>query len=123
MLAKQRYVSFFALFTSATTLICCALPAALVTFGFGAALIGLFTEVPQLIWLSQQKMWIFSFGALMLIIGGYMQWQARTLPCPADPKVADACDKARRISAKLYVAAIAIYAIGFVTAFILPKVM
>lgn len=118
---KQKLISWFSVFTSVSTLVCCALPAAMVAFGFGAALIGLFTEVPQLIWLSEQKLWIFSLGAVMLAFGGYLQWQARHLPCPVDPVLAKACDQTRRTSLNIYLIALVIYGIGFSFSFIVPK--
>ena len=39
------------LFGSFSTLLCCALPALLVSLGAGAVTIGLVSAVPQLIWL------------------------------------------------------------------------
>ena len=79
------------LFTSGGTLVCCALPALLVALGAGAALAGLVTAVPQLIWLSEHKVEVFAVATLMLSISGWLQWRARSLPCPADPALAAAC--------------------------------
>jgi len=52
---KSRLVDFLTLFTSASTLICCALPALLVAIGAGSVMAGLVSNVPQLIWLSKHK--------------------------------------------------------------------
>src|SRR5205823_5709793 len=96
---------------------CCALPALFVTLGMGAAFAGLITKVPQLIWVSEHKPFVFGLGALFLSIGGVMQWQARSMTCPTDPKLAEACKNSRRWSAKVYFVSIGIYLIGAFFAF------
>jgi hypothetical protein len=106
------------LFLSTGTLLCCALPALLVTLGLGAALAGLVTAVPQLVWFSEHKDAFFLFAALMQAAGGAMQWRARHLPCPADPALAAACMRTRRASLIVYAAALSIYAIGFFFAYL-----
>lgn len=111
-------VSWAMLFLSTGTLLCCALPALLVTLGLGAALAGLVTAVPQLVWFSEHKDGFFLFAALMLAAGGVMQWRARSLPCPADPALARACRKTRRVSLILYGAALGVYATGFFFAYL-----
>jgi len=51
---RNTVLSAAAFLTSVGTLVCCVLPAILVTIGAGAALAGLVTLLPQLIWLSEQ---------------------------------------------------------------------
>ena len=58
---KDIIIPLISLFTSFGTLICCALPALLVTIGSGAVLAGLISNVPQLLILSKYKI----FKALM----------------------------------------------------------
>lgn len=110
-----------ALFASSGTLICCALPALLVALGAGAALAGLVTAVPQLVWLSAHKVLVFGLSGTMLALAGALQWRA--LPCPADPKLAAACNRTRRISAVVYVWALAIFVTGALFAFVLPRLV
>ena len=43
------------LFATSGTLVCCAIPAALVTLGAGAALSSLVSVFPQVVWLSEHK--------------------------------------------------------------------
>jgi mercuric ion transport protein len=65
---KNQILNQLSLFTSFSTLICCALPSLLVILGFGAvfsSLIGLF---PQIIWLSEHKIIVFSVSGLMILI-------------------------------------------------------
>ena len=109
---KKSFLSFLSLFTSAGTLICCALPALFVSLGMGAAFAGLVSKFPQLIWLSEHKQWIFIVGAVALLIAGCAQWNARNQPCPIDPVQAKACRITRKWSLAVYIASVGIYAIG-----------
>lgn len=49
---------------SSATLICCVLPAVLVSLGAGAAMVGLVAAFPQLVWLSEHKAGVFAVAAL-----------------------------------------------------------
>lgn len=106
--------------TSSSTLVCCALPALLVAIGAGATLAGLVTAVPQLIWLSTHKGLVFGTAGAMLAIAGALQYRARFAPCPAEPKLAAACTRARRASLAVYVFSLAIFSLGAFFAFVLP---
>jgi hypothetical protein len=112
--------SFLSLFTSGGTLICCALPALMVSLGAGAAMAGLVGAFPQLIWLSEHKTPLFIAAAVMLAVAGLMQWHARRLPCPADPKLAAACTRTRRLSMWTYGVSVAVFAVGVLFAYVLP---
>ncbi len=119
-LKNNLAVSFLSLFTSGSTLICCALPALLVSIGAGAAMAGLVGAFPQIVWISEHKPPLFFFAGFMLICAGAMQWRARNAPCPADPALAMACTRARKISFYIYAFSVAIFLIGFFFAFIAP---
>jgi hypothetical protein len=49
------WAAFGSLLFASGTLVCCVLPAVMVALGAGAALAGLVTSVPQLVWLSAHK--------------------------------------------------------------------
>lgn len=119
-LRGSLWSALLSIFTSSSTLICCALPALLVTLGAGATLAGLVSAVPQLIWLSLHKGLVFGLAGLMLAAAGALQYRARFAPCPADPRLAAACARTRRISLGVYGLSLAIYAVGVVFAFLLP---
>ena len=122
-LRRNVGVATLTLLASGGTLVCCVLPAVMVALGAGAALAGLVTAVPQLIWLSEHKVLVFGVAAVMLALSGALLWQARTLPCPIDPGAAAACRRLRAVSTTLWwVAAFAI-ATGAVFAFVLPRLM
>lgn len=119
---KQVFLPTLSLFTSAGTLVCCALPALLVTIGAGATLAGLVSVAPWLVALTRYKAWTFGVSGLMLAIAGVMQWRARYAPCPIDPVQAQACTRLRKISAWVYGFSVAIYAVGFFFAFVAVRI-
>lgn len=109
-----------ALLTSSATLVCCVLPAVLVSVGAGATLASLVTAVPQLVWLSEHKLLVFGVAGVMLIFSGVLLWNARRLPCPVDPKAAAACNRLRRVSHSLFAVAAILYLCGATFAFVVP---
>lgn len=111
------------LFASTSTLVCCALPALLVTLGLGASLAGLVSAAPWLVALSKYKVWLFAGSGLMLGFAWAMQRRAANLPCPADPAQADACTRLRRFSAAILWISGAVWAVGFFFAFLAAEIM
>ncbi len=107
-----------ALFTSASTLICCALPALFVVLGMGAVTAGLVSAVPQIVFLSEHKEIVFAVAGVMLAAAAYMMWRSRNDPCPIDPEAAIACTRARKLSKWILVVSVALYVIGFFFAFL-----
>jgi hypothetical protein len=120
VLTRNAALSAAALLSSSATLVCCVLPAVLVALGAGAVLAGLVTAVPQLIWLSEHKPLVFGIAGALLAASGAALWYGRSLPCPADPAAARACQNLRRISAILYGLALVSFATGAGFAFVLP---
>ena len=112
--------NILSLFTSGSTLICCALPATLVAIGSAATLTALVGNFPQLIWISEHKPLVFGLAGAMLAIAGYLQWQARNAPCPVDPILAAVCSKTRKNAMMIYWLSVAIFAIGAFFAFVAP---
>lgn len=115
-------LSWLSVFTSSSTLVCCALPALMVAIGAGAALAGLVSAVPQLVWLSERKEALFAIAGVMLVVAGALQWRARSqaAACPPDPGLAAACVTTKDHSLRIYGLSIAIYAIGAFFAFGAP---
>lgn len=111
-LQKNIWISFFSLFTSMSTLVCCALPALLVSIGLGATMVGLVSTFPSLIWLSENKVLVFSASLVMLSASIFMQYRARFLPCPIDPQEARACSSAREWSKRITIFSVVVWTIG-----------
>lgn len=114
-------LSWLSVFTSGSTLVCCALPAMLVAIGAGAALSGLVSAVPQLVWLSEHKLPVFAAAGVMLAVAGVMQWKARrAVACPTDADLAAACATTKDLSLWVWNASVVIYLIGAFFAFAAP---
>jgi hypothetical protein len=119
---KEGFINYLTLFGSMSTLICCALPALLVSLGLGAVMAGLATNVPGLIWASEHKQGLFIFAGVMLAFNGFILWRNRNAPCPIDPNLRDACIKGRKTSKYLYFISLGIYLLGSIFAYILPSI-
>ena len=118
--ARNVGIAFGTLLASTTTLLCCVLPAVMVSVGAGAALVGLVSAFPQLVWLSEHKLLLFGIAGVLLAASGAMLWHARRLPCPIDPVAARSCTRLRRMSAVLYFVSLVAYVVGTLFAFVLP---
>ncbi|WP_353255958.1 hypothetical protein [Hyphomonas sp.] len=114
--------AFLTLFTSTGTLICCALPALLVSIGAGAVMAGLVEAVPQITWIGKHKTAVFALAGILLVISGAWQWHARSLPCPVDKAQATACARARQVSWIVWGLSVALYATGFFFAFLAASI-
>jgi len=119
-LKNSKLANILSLFTSGSTLICCALPATLVAIGSAATLTSLVSNFPQLIWISEHKGLVFGVAGAVLTIAGYLQWQARNAPCPVDPILARVCNKTRKNALRVYWLSLSIFAVGAFFAFVAP---
>ena len=115
---QQTIIPSISLFTSLGTLVCCALPALLVSLGMGATLVGLISVAPWLVALSEYKGVVFSIAGGLLLMSLLIQYQTRNAPCPIDPIKARACQRMRRLSWFILFSAITIYMVGLFFAFI-----
>jgi len=72
---KTDLTSILSLFTSFSTLLCCALPALLVTLGLGAVMAGLVSDLPFLRTLSLYKEWTFFITALFITFNFWLVYR------------------------------------------------
>lgn len=119
-LKAPYFSSLVSLFASSSTLICCALPALLVSLGAGAALASLVAVFPQIVWISEHKEVIFLISSGLMLAGGILQWRNRSAPCPIDPNLRHQCLKMRRTSLRIYCFSLALLIVGGWFAFIQP---
>jgi hypothetical protein len=122
MNARAILLEILTVLSSFTTLLCCALPALLVSLGAGAVLASLVTAVPQLVWISEHKTPLFAFAGVMLLLSGIYSYRQRNAPCPTDPLQAKSCLRLRRISARVFYLSLLVYAIGFFFAFLIFRI-
>jgi hypothetical protein len=119
---RESIVNYLTLFGSMSTLICCALPALLVSLGLGAVMAGLASNIPGLIWVSENKIIVFSAAGILLVGNGLLLWFNRNAPCPIDPKLRDACIKGRKTGKIFYGISLLVYLIGFTFAYVAPNI-
>ncbi len=114
---RVLFAPTLSLFASTSTLLCCALPALLVTIGAGAVMAGISSNVPGYVWLTEHKVGLFILSGILLAAAALSRWHARNAPCPVDVDAARACTRLRRLSGILLYTSIFIYIIGGFFAF------
>ena len=120
---KEKFLNSLALFGSAGTLLCCALPALLVSLGAGATMLSLTTAFPQLIWIGEHKTYVFVFAFLMLTLSSGLAWRNRNAPCPLDPRLRDACIRGRQFSRMTLMVSWLFFTIGFFFSYVAVYVL
>jgi len=118
---RSALLSYFSLFTSVSTLLCCALPSLLVLFGLGASLASMLSFLPWLATLSHYKRVTFFISGVLITLSFvnmyYMAPKLRAQQCSPDNPTA--CEDASRASkVALWISAV-IYALGFFVAYVL----
>lgn len=117
---KSFWISWLGLFTSFGTILCCALPSLLVTLGLGASVAGFVGVFPQVVWLSENKVIVFSISGILILISLIITHLNRNAPCPIDEKQRAACLMARKWSLRLGIFSAILWVTGFLFAFLLP---
>ena len=112
-----RRWSWLVLFASSTTLVCCALPILLVSLGLGAVSASLFASLPFLVTLAQYKAWMFAGSGAVLLLAAWLLFRPGRA-CPADPDLAEQCEKAHRWNTRLYWVSVGIWVIGLGAAYL-----
>ena len=111
-------LSWVALFASTGTLVCCALPILLVSLGAGATVAALTSALPMLVTLSHYKLWVFGISGLLLAVAAWLSWRPGR-SCPAEPELDVVCTRTRRWNRWVLSVAIAVWSLGFFSAFLL----
>ena len=119
---RERILPTLTLFSSVGTLVCCALPAFMVSIGAGVAMAGLVGAVPQLVWLSEHKVSLFVAAAILILLSAVSTYRNRNAPCPTDPAQMRSCLRLRRWSRVVVYLSAVIYAVGFFFAFIAGRI-
>ena len=121
---RSAVLNYFSLFTSLSTLLCCALPSLLVLFGLGASVGSMLSFMPWLVTLSRHKQWTFSVsGGLIALSFVNMYYIAPRIrvKCSADDPAA--CAEASRVSIILLWVSAGIYALGVFVAYALGPIL
>jgi mercuric ion transport protein len=122
---RSTVLNYFSLFTSLSTLLCCALPSLLVLFGLGASVASMLSFMPWLVTLSRHKPWTFAVSgsliALSFVNMYYISPRIRTKQCGADDP--SACEEASKLSKVLLRISAVIYAVGVFVAYVLGPIL
>jgi hypothetical protein len=121
---RSAWMSYFSLFTSLSTLLCCALPSLLVLAGLGATVASALSVLPWLVALSRHKAWTFSISGVLIaasFINMYWLMPRLNRACSADDP--NACAEASRISKVLLWCSAVIYSAGFFVAYALGPIL
>jgi len=123
---RATLLNYFSLFSSLSTLLCCALPSVLVLLGMGSAVASVLSAAPWLVSLSRHKIWTFSIAGTFIAASFVVSyWVAPKLrpedTCNADdPSTCNQVSKAGRMI--LWFSAI-VWCGGFFVAYLLGPIL
>ena len=120
---NEKSANLLSLFASSSTLICCALPALLVSLGAGAAFANLITVFPFLVILSQYKIYISLFALVIITIAGFVNYRTYHMPCPIDPELGKSCLQTRKRSRFIYYFSVILFMFASTFTYIIPKLI
>src|SRR5450432_1554697 len=122
---SSTVLSYFSLFTSVGTLLCCALPSLLVLAGLGASVASTLSALPWLVALSRHKQWTFVISGMLIGLSflnmHYLAPRLKAQVCSPDNP--SACEKVSSFSRTLLWISAAIYAAGFFFAYLLGPIL
>ena len=122
---RSAVLNYFSLFTSLSTLLCCALPSLLVLFGLGASVASMLAFMPWLVTLSRYKHWTFGVSGVLIALSFFNMYyvapRMRPKQCTADDS--SACEEASRLSITLLWVSTGIYAVGIFVAYVLGPIL
>ena len=117
METQEKSLTWLALLASTGTLLCCALPIALVMLGLGATVAAISSSVPILVTLTLHKSWVFVTSAMLLSSSGWLLFRSGR-ECPADPQLAALCDRTLLWNRRIFWASVTIWGVGFFAAYL-----
>ena len=114
---KSLLTQILVLFASSSTLVCCAIPALLVAIGATSALISLFSNIPFLITISENKELVFTISGLLIIIAFWTQRKDEIDSCELDDTLMMSCNNLKKINKIMLYSSLFIYLVGLFFAF------
>jgi mercuric ion transport protein len=122
---RSAALNYFSLFTSLSTLFCCALPSLFVLFGLGASVATMLSFMPWLVTLSRHKQWVFAVSGTLIAASFvnlyYISPRFRAGQCSADHP--SACEEASKFSKILLWVSAGVYAVGVFVAYVLGPIL
>jgi hypothetical protein len=123
---RAALLNYFSLFSSFSTLICCALPSVLVLLGMGATVASMLSAAPWLVSLSRHKMWTFSIAGVLIASSFVMTYFAA--PRLRQGEICDAndpttCGEVSKVSRIILWGSAVIWSCGFFVAYLLGPIL
>ncbi len=123
---RAALLNYFSLFSSFSTLICCALPSVLVLLGMGTAVASLLSAAPWLVSLSRHKIWTFSLAGTLIACSFVMTYAIAPRlregeACAADDP--NTCGEISKVSRVLLWGSAFIWSGGFFVAYLLGPIL
>lgn len=113
---KQKIANFFSLFTSFSTLLCCALPALLVALGAGAVAASMASNFPWLTTLSLHKGWLFLGSGVLITLNFILVYRPLgKVACRVGG--GKACEEASKLNKVVLWVSSGIYSVGLFMAY------
>ncbi len=132
-IARQRgarraaLLNYFSLFSSSSTLICCALPSVLVLLGLGTTVASLLSAAPWLVSLSRHKSWTFGIAGTLIVCSLLMTYvvapRFREEGETCDTSDPNTCGEVSKLSRTILWSSVLIYAGGVFVAYLLGPIL
>jgi len=123
---RAAVLNYFSLFSSFSTLICCALPSVLVLLGMGTAVASLLASAPWLVDLSRRKIWIFSLAGTLIAASFVTTYVIAPRLQQGDACAADdptTCGEVSKLSRVVLWGSALIWSGGFFVAYLLAPIL
>jgi len=123
---RAALLNYFSLFTSLSTLLCCALPSVLVLLGMGSAVASVLSAAPWLVSLSRHKIWIFSVAGTLIASSFVVTYLIAPRLRQEDACDADdpsTCNQVSKVSRMILWFAAVVWCGGFFVAYLLAPIL
>ena len=123
---RAALLNYFSLFSSFSTLLCCALPSILVLLGMGTTVASLLLAAPWLVDLSRHKVWTFSIAGVLIAVSFVMTYRIAPLllegeTCDADDPTT--CGEVSKVSRVILWGSAVLWSCGFFVAYLLGPLL
>jgi len=123
---RAALLNYFSLFSSFSTLICCALPSVLVLLGMGTTVASLLSAAPWLVSLSRHKIWTFSIAGVLIAMSFVMTYLIAPRlregeMCDADDPTT--CGEVSKVSRVILWGSAGVWTCGFFVAYLLGPIL
>ncbi len=123
---RAALLNYFSLFSSFSTLICCALPSVLVLLGLGTTVASLLSAAPWLVSLSRHKVWTFSIAGTLIAASFVVTYAIAPRLRPGEVCAADdptTCGEVSKLSRVILWGSALIWSGGFFVAYLLGPIL